>query len=210
MMMVTSKLWRSVALGSFLALAACASLLPSGHQTTKREALPGGEFRLDPKHATILFKVDHLGFSTYVGRFNTFDASLSFDPDEPQKSVLTVLVETASIDVNLPSFEEELRGPSWFNTALLPQARFVSQAITVTGERTGLVEGAFTLLGETRPLVLDVDFNGGATNFATGDYTLGFSAQAAFDRTAFGLDSFAPAVGAEVTLEIHAEFIRQP
>lgn len=190
-------------------VAGCGRLIPAQNQTVEPTALRPGAYRLDPEHSTILWKVDHLGYSTFVGRFDRLDATLDFDPEQPAGSVLEVRVETGSVSTHPPGFADTLRGGSWLDSATYPEARFVSREIRVTGEDTGLVIGDLTLLGVTRPVTLDVVFNGGAANFVTGRYTLGFAASAVLDRTEFGMTSLAPAIGSEVTLEIHAEFLRE-
>ncbi len=195
-------------LGLALALGACGYLLPSHNQTLELAQLPGGAYRLDPEHASLLFKIDHFGFSELVGRFDRFEGSLDFDPKQPEAARLTVLVDTASIDLNLPKFEQDLRGSDWFDVAKFPQARFESRTIAITGEKTGRVTGDLTLHGTTAPVTLEVTFNGGADSLLTGRYTLGFAASGTLTRSTFGLGAYAPAVGDEVTLEIHAEFQR--
>lgn len=194
-------------LSGLLLLAACGYLLPAGHQSTEPAALRAGAYRLDPEHSTILWKVDHLGFSTFVGRFDRLAATLDFDAATPEAAVLDVKVETASVSTHLPGFDETMRGASWLSSEAFPEARFVSRDIEVTGPASGRVQGELTLKGATRPVELEVSFNGGATNFVTGRYTLGFAAAAVVDRSAFDITSLAPAIGREVTLEIHAEFI---
>lgn len=196
----------SIVVGCLL-LAGCGYLLPAQHQTIERSELRGGAFTLDLDHATIHWKVDHLGFSLFVGRFDRFAASLDFDPEAAEAASLEVVIDTGSVSTHVPGFADELRGSAWLDTDRHPEARFVSRAITVTGPETGTVEGDLTLLGTTNPVTLDVTFNGGAGNFVTGRYTLGFAATAVIDRTAFGLTTLAPAIGREVVLEIHAEFI---
>jgi len=201
-----AALLTSTVAGCLLA-AGCGYLVPAGQQTVERSELAGGAFALDPEHATIHWKVDHLGFSQFVGRFDRFDASLDFDPEAPEAARLEVVIDTASVSTHVPGFADELRGRSWLDTERHPEARFVSREITVTGPDSGTVSGDLTLLGTTAPVTLDVTFNGGANNLVTGRYTLGFAASAVIDRTAFGLTTLAPAIGREVTLEIHAEFI---
>ena len=98
-----------------LCLSACASLVRPGY-TTAPEQLQAGQYELDTKHATVLFKVSHFGFSQYVGRFNTLQASLNYDPEQPQATRLRALVDTASIDVNNPEFASELAGPGSLTT----------------------------------------------------------------------------------------------
>jgi polyisoprenoid-binding protein YceI len=191
-----------------LALGGCGHLVPHHHQTTEPSALPEGAYRLDPEHATILFKIDHLGFSRLVGRFDRFDATLDFDPQEPQAANLVAAIDVASIDLDLPAFEEDLRSSGWLDVERFPEARFESRTIEITGADTGIVTGDLTLHGVTAPVTLDVTFNGGGSNLLTGAYTLGFEAHGSVLRSTFRLGAYAPAIGDEVLLEIHAEFLR--
>lgn len=62
--------------------------------------------------------------------------------------------------------------------------------------------------GRTGEVTLDVPFNGGADSLPTGRDTLGFAATGTLMRSTFGLGAYVPAVGDQVTLEIHAEFQR--
>jgi polyisoprenoid-binding protein YceI len=113
------------------------------------------------------------------------------------------------VDVGLPKFEDALRGEDWFDTSSHPQIFFRGSTIEVIGENVGKVTGDLTFLGRTEPVIMDVTFNGGAVNFLTGNFTLGFKATAVVDRTVFGMSNLAPrVVGSDVTLEIHVEFVR--
>lgn len=197
-----------VMLVALLVLGGCGYLLPHGHQTTEVASLPKGAYRLDPDHATILLKIDHLGFSKLVGRFDRFDATLDFDPEAPESSRLVVTIDVASIDFGLPAFEQDLRGAGWLDVERYPDTRFESTGITITGADTGAVTGDLTLHGVTAPVTLDVTFNGGGSNLLTGAYTLGFAAQGSVLRSTFDLGALTPAIGDEVVLEIHAEFAR--
>jgi polyisoprenoid-binding protein YceI len=190
-----------------LALGACGHLVPRAQPAAPAE-LPAGSYRVDPEHAALLFKIDHLGFSQLVGRFDRFDATLDLDPEQPEAARLTVLVEVESIDLNLPEFEQDLRGPDWFDVAQFPQARFVSRAVAITGDDTGRITGDLTLHGVTRPVTLEVTLNGAGDSLITGRYSLGFAAIGSLERSEFGLGAYAPAVGDDVVLEIHAEFQR--
>ena len=78
-----------------LLLGGCGYLLPRAASLPPSE-LPHGDYRLDPEHATVLFKVDHLGFSRLIGRFDRFDATLDFDPAAPQQATLVVVIDVAT------------------------------------------------------------------------------------------------------------------
>lgn len=201
--------YRQVALVLFssVVLVSCDRLITPDFNTEVAE-LRGGAYTLDKEHASLVWKIDHLGFSRYVGRFNDFDASLDFDPENVANSSLEVIIDTASLDVNNPSFADDLRGSDWFDVENFPQAvyRTTSLVETVSAD-TFVFEGDLTLLGTTAPVQMTVTFNGGARNFLTRRYTLGFTATAEFNRSDFGLDNMvAFGVGDDIQLEVHVEF----
>ncbi len=187
---------------------ACASLIKPRLQQ-ELVAIKTGDYALDRAHSTILFKVDHMGFAKFVGRFNRFDASLVFDPQHIENSSLEAVVDMASVDVNNAKFERALNGRFWFDTENYPQAHFKTTTAELVDARNVRFQGELTFLGTTAPVELNVRVNGAANNLLTGKYTLGFAANAVLSRSAFGLDRYVPTVGDEVELEIHAEFQRQ-
>ena len=201
------KLLPTLIASLFLA-AGCASLV-APRPTSEAAALKPGAYALDQSHASILFKIDHLGFSSYIGRFEKFDASLDFDADDPTAARVEAIVDMVSLDIANDDFAQTLLGPDWFDAAAHPQAVFRSIGIEVTGENKGRMTGDFTLKGITAPVTLDVTFNGGDRDILRGAYVVGFSAVGTFDRTAFGVDRFAGVVGNNVTIEIEAEFERE-
>lgn len=191
-------------------LAGCTAFRVLTHETTTRpELLRSGTYVVDPDHVSVVFKVDHFGFSSYVGRFNRVKASLDFDPAAPGASRLAVAIDAASVDSPNPAVDEQLVGPALFDAGSYPEIEFVSTEITPTGESTGHVTGDLSMHGVTRPVTLDVVFNGGGTNPLTGAETLGFSATARLLRSQFGLGTWIPAVGNQVLIEIEAEFVRR-
>lgn len=192
-------------------LVSCDRILTPGFETSVQD-LRGGAYTLDKAHASITWKVDHLGFSSYIGRFNDFDASLDFDPENIEASSLEVIINTASLDVNNEAFEEDLRGEDWFNVAQFPQAIFrTTSFVEAVDEDTFVFQGDLTLLDTTAPVNLTVNFNGGGRNFLTRSYTLGFSATTTVQRSLFGLDNLvAFGIGDNIELEVHVEFMERP
>ena len=189
-------------------LVSCDRLLTPDFNTDITE-LRGGAYVLDPDHATLLWKINHLGFSTFIGRFNDFDATLDFDPENVEDATVEVVINTAGLDINNEEFAEELRGDNWFNVEQFPQAVFrTTSFVEAIDEDTFIYRGDLTLLGVTAPLDLEVNFHGGGRNFLTRSYTLGFSGSASFLRSDYGLDRFTSfGVGDEIELEIHVEFM---
>jgi len=193
---------------SLCLITACGRLLMPDVEKSLGE-LPEGNYELDPNHTTVLFKVEHLGISTFVGRFNEVDASLNFNPEAPQESRLEARVEMASLDLDQPDFEQTLRGCNWLCVERYPQSRLVTRGpAQIDGDRWRY-KADLTFRGVTRPVQLEVTFNGGADNMLTGRYTLGFEARLEFLRSEFGMGSFVPAVGDKVRLEAYTEFKKQ-
>lgn len=190
-----------------VSLTACVSLITPTVESDVSK-LKAGQYSLDKSHGSLLFKVRHLGLSTYVGRFNTFDASLEFDPMNIAGAKLDAIIEIDSLDINNPSLKNDLMDGTWFNQAKYPQARFstlsVKQIQGIQFEFTGNLDWR----GVTKPVTLLVTFHGGANNVLSGKYTLGFSAEGSFKRSDFGMDAYIPLVGDEVKIEAEAEFLR--
>ena len=177
--------------------------------------VPAGDYKLDKAHASLVFKVNHLGFSHYTARFADFDASLKFDPAHPETSSVEATIDPRSLTLNAPpaGFKDDLTGKAWFDAAQYPAITFRSTKVEVTGANTAKVTGDFTLHGVTKPVVLEATFNGGYAGFAMDPHArVGFSAHGVFKRSDFGMGFGVPAPGTtmgvsdEVEVNIEAEF----
>lgn len=183
-----------------------ARIIPSHNQDVDTSSIPSGRYEIERPHASLQFKVDHMGYAFYVGRFDRFEAVIEFDHDRPEASRLEVSIDAASINTNDAGIDEILRGRAYFDTARFPKMLFSVNGVTVIDERTGQVTGELTMHGRVRPVSFEVHFNGGAKNFLTGKYTLGFSAEGRLSRSDFGMGTLVPLVGDEVIFSIEAEF----
>jgi len=190
-----------------LSLSACANLIRPNFSQELVELRPGA-YTLDPEHAYVNFRVGHLGLSTIVGRFNVVAGSLEFDPENITDLSLQGIIEAASIDVNNADLEDTLREGAWFDTDSYSQISFISTSVERTGDNTVNIVGDLSLRGVTKEIVVETRFNGGADNFLTGKYTLGFSANSTIKRSDYGMDSFAALVADDIDIEMHGEFQR--
>lgn len=184
--------------------------------------VPAGDYRLDRAHASLIFKVNHLGFSMYTARFTDFDASLYFDPRQLEAAKLQAQVDARSLETDFPNpkqldFNAQLQGEDWLATEKHPEIRFVSTDVKKTGDREMQVTGDFTLRGVTRPLILNVRYNGGyAGHEMDPNARVGFSATGTLMRADYGMDFGIPpagsnmGVGNEVQVIIEAEFSGPP
>ena len=204
------KLGPLFGLAAALIVGGCATILPlvvpSHNQTVDTSAIPSGHYVLDPAHGSVHFRVDHMGYSTYIARFNDIDAQFDFDNTRPELSTLIILIRADSIDSNNKKMDKLLTGHEFLNTKRYPDIVFRANGVTILDERTGIIDGTLTFHGVTRPQPLQLTFRGGARNFLTGKYTLGFSASASLRRSDYNMGAYVPLVGDEVTIEIEAEF----
>lgn len=170
-------------------------------------------YRIEPTHASILWRVSHNGLSYYTARFTDFSADLMFNAENPAQSSLKATINPASVRTDHPDgpdWDTTLAtDEKWFHSAAYPTITYSSTDITLTGENTGLVQGELTLLGVTKQVPLTVTFNG-ARNFPYfGERdVLGFSARATLKRSDFGMSALLPAIGDEVTLTLETEFLQ--
>ena len=177
------------------------------------QAVPEGNYAVEKSHASITFSVQHFGLSWYTMRFNEFDVALDFDPTTPEASKVVASIDPLSIDVWHPDeqaeWEEELATDSKFLDAnSYPEIRFESSDIELSGENQGTVTGDLTLKGVTKPIVMNVTFNGSnSPPWAPTSTYLGFSATGSFNRSDFGMDALLPnIVGDTVRFSIEIEF----
>lgn len=195
-----------------LALGGCTSLvapLLKPKLSAEITALPAGEWKLDPAHAALIFRINHLGYSDLIGRFESFDVSLAGDASDPASARADAVIDMTSLDIANDSFAQELMGPKFFDTARYPQAVFRTLSVTPSENGGAEVNGELTLHGQTRPVTLDVQFNGTAFDAIRGAQVAGFSASTVIDRTDFGVSAFSGLVTDEVRIEIQAEFLKQ-
>lgn len=114
------------------------------------------DYIIDTKgaHASINFRVKHLGFSWLTGRFDTFSGTFSFDPKNPAASKISLEIDTASVNSNHAKRDKHIRNADFLEVDKYPKATFVSTSMKVTGERTGIVKGNLTLRGITKEITI--------------------------------------------------------
>ena len=203
-----------------LALLVAATAARAQIPAPSTEPIPKGSYALDKSHASLLFRVDHLGFSTFTGRFTRYDAQLDFDPARPSTARVNVTIDPRSIaSDNAPDgFLETLAtGKDWLDANEFPEMKFVSRRVEVVSGKDLLVHGELTVRGVTRPLVLTARFNGGYAGHPFDPAArVGFSAQGSFKRSEFGVASGIPAPGTtlgvsdQVKVVLEAEFTGPP
>jgi polyisoprenoid-binding protein YceI len=164
-----------------------------------------GQYTLEPKHTQVRFTVMHMGFTPFTGSFSDASGTLDLDPAKPAATRLSISVPTASAWVPVQKLTDELRSPMFFDPAKYPAMTFVSDRVTVRGQRV-TIAGKLTMHGVTRPLTLEASFVGAGTMMGT--RTIGFTATGTLKRSEFGITAVLPLVADEVKIDIAAAFVR--
>jgi len=172
-----------------------------------------GTFVLDKSHTQIGFVARHLMVSKVRGRFTDFEGALVVAEDPAQSSV-EVLIQAASISTNDENRDNHVRTNDFLNVDEFPTLTYNSTKVELSPSGDWKVIGDLTIRGVTRPVVLDVQFEG-VIQDPWGNQRLGFTASAEIDRNEFGvsfnaaLETGGFVVSPKVKLEIEAEAVRQ-
>ena len=171
-----------------------------------------GTYALDTSHSQVGFVVKHMMVSKVRGRFDDFTGAITI-ADDPAHSSVEVSVQLASIDTRDAKRDEHLRSADFFSTDEHPTMTYRSTEVRHDGGNRWLVDGDLTLLGITRPLQLEVEFEGAASD-PWGGTRIGFSAKGEVNREDFGmtfnaaLETGGVLVGKKAVIEIEAEAVR--
>jgi len=157
-------------------------------------------------HASVNFKVSHLGYSFIQGRFNKFDGQFSYDENDVEASKVMVNIDTTSLDSNHAERDKHLKGDDFINAGDFSTAKFVSTSVTKKDDGNLAIMGDLTLHGETKPITIDAKFIG-AGDDPWGGYRAGFEGTTRLELADFGIK----VVGASsyVDMNLQVEGIRQ-
>jgi len=182
----------------------CAILALGALAQTRISGAAAANWRIDPARTHIAFAIDAVGYPRTHGQFRQFAGRISVDLDHPDRSSVAFHVQSESVDVGSPSFDDYMRSVAFLDAAHHPSIDFVSKSVEKVGDHAVRVTGDLTLLGVTRPLSVDVEVQreaGGAGG------RLDFLAKTSIDRLAFGMNSGFPLVSREVDLVISSEAV---
>lgn len=201
---------------SALALALLApATAPAQAPAMKTIEAPSGTYKLDLSHASVTFRVLHLGLSNYTARFAKFDSTVDYDAKDPTKSKLTVVIDPKSIRTDFPDvaredFDKVLgTDEKWLAGDKHPEIRFVATGIRRTGPKAGQMTGDLTFRGVTKPVTLAATWNGAIEHPFRKKPVFGVSAKGAIKRSEFGMTHLAGLIGDDVELQIEAEYTLQ-
>jgi polyisoprenoid-binding protein YceI len=172
-----------------------------------------GTYDLDTAHTTVEFVARHLMITKVRGRFGSFSGVVHI-AEVPEESSVEVTIDAASVDTNQSQRDDHLRSPDFLHVEQHPTLSFTSTSVELRDDGHWAVAGDLTITGTTRPVVLDVEFEG-ANATPWGTNAVAFSATTEIDREDFGLtynqalESGGVLVGKKVRIEINVEAIKR-
>jgi polyisoprenoid-binding protein YceI len=145
-----------------------------------------GDYTIDPAHSTLGFVARHAMVTNVKGKFNDFTGTLHLDGTDPTRSTATVDAKMDSIDTGSPDRDGHLKSSDFFRTEEFPTMTFRSTRAEALGGDDYRITGDLTLLGVTKPLTIDLEFNGAAKD-PFGNERVGFEGKAEILRSEWGL-----------------------
>lgn len=168
------------------------------------------DYVIDTKdaHASIQFKIKHLGYSWLTGRFNKFEGQFSYDEKAPNDAKIAVTIATKSLDSNHADRDKHLKSKDFLEVSKFKEAKFVSTKIQFSDDDNAQVEGDFTLHGVTKKISFPV-VKIGEGNDPWGGYRVGFSGNVSLKLADYGIDYNLGPASTHVDLSLHIEGIKQ-
>lgn len=183
-------------------------------QTYDRSTLPAaGEWRIDPAHTTVGFVARHLMVTKVRGRFADVDGVARI-AEQPEDSTVEVTIGAASIDTRSEDRDAHLRSPDFLDVERFPTLTFRSTGVRYEGGEHWKLDGELTVKDVTRPVTLDVEYEGQSPD-PWGGRRAGFTATTEIDREDWGLtwnvalETGGVLVSRKIKLELEVQLVQQ-
>jgi polyisoprenoid-binding protein YceI len=166
------------------------------------------QWKIDPAHSEIQFKVKHLMITTVTGYFRKFDLEVETQTEDfNSASRIEFTADIDSIDTNNQQRDQHLKSADFFSGEEHRQLKFVGKKYEGSGDEAKLT-GDLTIRGVTKPITVNVEF-GGIVVDPYGQTKAGFTVTGKLSRKEFGLTWSAVTEAGQVVvsdeIRIHAE-----
>ena len=145
--------------------------------------LPVGTFNIDPTHSRVGFSARHAMVTKVRGSFNEFSGAAVVADGA---ATLNIEIDVASIDTRNADRDGHLQSADFFDVANFAKIIFASTSVKDSGSDKLVVEGNLTMKDVTKPLTIEFEYTGTATD-PFGNARYGFEGAAEINRKDFGL-----------------------
>jgi polyisoprenoid-binding protein YceI len=166
-------------------------------------------YDIDASHSQIGFRIRHL-VSKVPGRFTKFSGTIDYTPGKPETWKVDATIDAASINTDHEKRDAHLRNADFFDVEKHPALKFKSTKVADVKGDSAKLHGELTMLGVTKPVVLDLEV-GGTAKDPWGNAKAGFTARGKINRKDFGmvwnkaLDAGSVMLGEEVDVVLDVE-----
>ena len=178
-----------------LSIVAIASLLSLG----------AVEFKFDPTHSSVDFKVKHLLVSNVGGSFKKFDGHFDIDSKSKKINTLEGTIEISSIDTGNAKRDEHLLGSDFFDVSKNPKGYF-----KMTKQDKDKIYGTLTLAGVSKEVVFDMKMSDPIIHPKTKKEVVGLELEGKINRKDFAIGkSFLDStISDEIRISINFELLK--
>ncbi|MFJ8494155.1 YceI family protein [Streptomyces sp. NPDC094038] len=145
-----------------------------------------GDYTIDPAHTTLGFVARHAMVTNVKGSFQEFEGTLHLDGSDPSKSTASLDIKMDSITTGSPDRDGHLKSADFFKIDEFPTMTFRSTEAEALGGEDYRITGDLTILGVTKPVTIDLEFNGAAKD-PFGNERVGFEGKAEIKRSDWGV-----------------------
>jgi polyisoprenoid-binding protein YceI len=142
---------------------------------------------LDPSHSELGFKIRHLMISNVSGAFKNFQVEAESDGEDFSTAKISVTADMSSISTHNEQRDAHLRNADFFEVDKHPELQFKSTRVEKADLDCFTVYGNLTLKSITKPVVLNVEFNG-LTKDPWGGERAGFLVTGKINRSEWGVN----------------------
>jgi polyisoprenoid-binding protein YceI len=173
------------------------------------------EWSIDHKTSAIRFSVaqrNFLGqpFRKVKGKFKVYEGLIQTNMEDFSDATIHMIIEADSIDTGKNRRDKQLLSEDFFDVERFPFLRFRSLSFERGRGNKFILEGALTIRGISKRVVIDVSYQPGVEN-KTGKEKICFQSEFQINRFDYGLKSnmfFETFIEKEVTIKLNLEFSR--
>jgi polyisoprenoid-binding protein YceI len=165
-------------------------------------ALAADEFKIDPNHSSVNFAVAHMGVSTVLGRFTSFEGKIVYDDKDITKSSVNVTIKTTSINTDNTNRDNDLRSANYFDVEKFPEITFQSKSVEKKGNDL-VAHGTLTIRGISKDVDIPFEMKGPAD--AGRGKVMGAHGSLTVKREDFGVGKASPMIGGDIKIDLYVE-----
>lgn len=172
------------------------------------DARAAENYKIDPVHSSVVFRIQHFGVSYFYGRFNELTGKFAVDDKNNAGNSVEATIKVASLDTHSEKRDADLKGPDFFNAKTFPVITFKGKSFKRLDGGNVEVSGDFTLRGVTKTVTLTL-MHVGSGKDPWGGYRSGYEGTLTLKRSDYGMTYMLQGIGDEVTIFLGIEGVRE-